>query len=229
MLVETLKSEDEGEKRETNRRTESRKQRKIIVAEAFYFWKHPVASPVVRCLADGDRQRYEVIVGNWSGLKANCRYKQRRFGETALQRRKAEGPSARRRHSFVDLQLVDIIAMATKREEDSGRGPGGSEEGEYFLKVLIPSYAAGSIIGKGGQTIVQLQKETGATIKLSKSKDFYPVIFSRPPMCCRRACGVSDVIDRPSSRIQNGVSPALLQGLAYVSELWFLSLGRLIS
>lgn len=49
-----------------------------------------------------------------------------------------------------------------------------TEEGEYFLKVLIPSYAAGSIIGKGGQTIVQLQKETGATIKLSKSKDFYP-------------------------------------------------------
>ncbi|KAL4647452.1 neuro-oncological ventral antigen 2 [Arapaima gigas] len=48
------------------------------------------------------------------------------------------------------------------------------KEGEYFLKVLIPSYAAGSIIGKGGQTIVQLQKETGATIKLSKSKDFYP-------------------------------------------------------
>uniref|UniRef100_A0A3Q0SIN8 NOVA alternative splicing regulator 1 n=1 Tax=Amphilophus citrinellus TaxID=61819 RepID=A0A3Q0SIN8_AMPCI len=45
---------------------------------------------------------------------------------------------------------------------------------KYFLKVLIPSYAAGSIIGKGGQTIVQLQKETGATIKLSKSKDFYP-------------------------------------------------------
>lgn len=49
-----------------------------------------------------------------------------------------------------------------------------SEDGQYFLKVLIPSYAAGSIIGKGGQTIVQLQKETGATIKLSKSKDFYP-------------------------------------------------------
>lgn len=59
-----------------------------------------------------------------------------------------------------------------------------SEEGEYFLKVLIPSYAAGSIIGKGGQTIVQLQKETGATIKLSKSKDFYPgksSRFANPP------------------------------------------------
>uniref|UniRef100_A0A8D0G5B3 NOVA alternative splicing regulator 2 n=1 Tax=Sphenodon punctatus TaxID=8508 RepID=A0A8D0G5B3_SPHPU len=57
------------------------------------------------------------------------------------------------------------------------RSPGSqppNKDGEYFLKVLIPSYAAGSIIGKGGQTIVQLQKETGATIKLSKSKDFYP-------------------------------------------------------
>lgn len=68
------------------------------------------------------------------------------------------------------------------------------EEGEYFLKVLIPSYAAGSIIGKGGQTIVQLQKETGATIKLSKSKDFYPgksadvkksfILGSRPAVFC---------------------------------------------
>lgn len=37
-----------------------------------------------------------------------------------------------------------------------------AEEGEYFLKVLIPSYAAGSIIGRGGQTIVQLQEEAGS-------------------------------------------------------------------
>uniref|UniRef100_H2ZD95 K Homology domain-containing protein n=1 Tax=Ciona savignyi TaxID=51511 RepID=H2ZD95_CIOSA len=42
------------------------------------------------------------------------------------------------------------------------------------LKVLIPGYAAGAVIGKGGQIIVQLQKESGAIIKLSKAKDFYP-------------------------------------------------------
>ncbi|XP_043925509.1 RNA-binding protein Nova-1 isoform X3 [Protopterus annectens] len=58
-------------------------------------------------------------------------------------------------------------AVSTKRTNTG-------EDGQFFFKVLIPSYAAGSIIGKGGQTIVQLQKETGATIKLSKSKDFYP-------------------------------------------------------
>uniref|UniRef100_UPI00358E8048 RNA-binding protein Nova-1 isoform X1 n=1 Tax=Myxine glutinosa TaxID=7769 RepID=UPI00358E8048 len=59
-------------------------------------------------------------------------------------------------------------AGSTKRSNTSG------DDGQYYMKVLIPSYAAGSIIGKGGQTIVQLQKETGAIIKLSKSKDFYP-------------------------------------------------------
>ncbi|XP_029454873.1 RNA-binding protein Nova-1 isoform X3 [Rhinatrema bivittatum] len=62
---------------------------------------------------------------------------------------------------YRDIHLLDHVEIIQK-------------DGQYFLKVLIPSYAAGSIIGKGGQTIVQLQKETGATIKLSKSKDFYP-------------------------------------------------------
>lgn len=33
---------------------------------------------------------------------------------------------------------------------------------------------AGAIIGKGGETIAQLQKDTGARVKMSKSHDFYP-------------------------------------------------------
>ena len=40
--------------------------------------------------------------------------------------------------------------------------------------MLIPSTAAGSIIGKGGMTIAQLQRDTGTNIKLSKANDFYP-------------------------------------------------------
>ena len=59
--------------------------------------------------------------------------------------------------------------------------PGG--DGTYHFKVLVPSVAAGAIIGKGGETIAQLQKDTGARVKMSKSHDFYPgewsVQFSR--------------------------------------------------
>lgn len=63
----------------------------------------------------------------------------------------------------------DVENGATKR---SHYGSGG--DGTYHLKVLVPGVAAGAIIGKGGETIAQLQKDTGARVKMSKSHDFYP-------------------------------------------------------
>lgn len=42
------------------------------------------------------------------------------------------------------------------------------------MKILVPSVAAGAIIGKGGETIAQIQKEAGARVKMSKANDFYP-------------------------------------------------------
>jgi RNA-binding protein Nova len=47
-------------------------------------------------------------------------------------------------------------------------------DGTYHFKMLVPSVAAGAIIGKGGDTIAQLQKDTGARVKMSKANDFYP-------------------------------------------------------
>ena len=47
-------------------------------------------------------------------------------------------------------------------------------DGIVHLKVLVPSVAAGAIIGKGGETIADIQKQTGGKIKMSKSNDFYP-------------------------------------------------------
>jgi len=41
----------------------------------------------------------------------------------------------------------------------------------------VPSVAAGAIIGKGGETIAQVQKEVNARIKMSKANDFYPGIY----------------------------------------------------
>ena len=49
-----------------------------------------------------------------------------------------------------------------------------SGDGIYHMKILIPSLVAGSIIGKGGETIGQLQKDTNTKIKMSKANDFYP-------------------------------------------------------
>ncbi|EEB17228.1 polyrC binding protein, putative, partial [Pediculus humanus corporis] len=49
----------------------------------------------------------------------------------------------------------------------------------YHLKILVPCIAAGAIIGKGGETIAQLQKDTGARMKMSKANDFYPCTTER--------------------------------------------------
>ena len=43
-----------------------------------------------------------------------------------------------------------------------------------LLKLLVPNYAAGAIIGKGGQSIVQIQERYGGKIKLSPSNEYYP-------------------------------------------------------
>lgn len=51
---------------------------------------------------------------------------------------------------------------------------GGSGDVSYHFKILVPSTAAGAIIGKGGETIAQLQKDAGTRIKMSKANDFYP-------------------------------------------------------
>lgn len=40
--------------------------------------------------------------------------------------------------------------------------------------MLVPNYAAGSIIGKGGANIAQVQQTTGARIKLSPNNHYYP-------------------------------------------------------
>lgn len=69
------------------------------------------------------------------------------------------------------LEVESDIGMATKR---TNHGPGPVDDNKYILKMLIPSTAAGSIIGKGGQTIAQLQRDTGTNVKLSKANDFYP-------------------------------------------------------
>lgn len=63
-------------------------------------------------------------------------------------------------------------------------------DGTYYLKVLVPGVAAGAIIGKGGETIAQLQKDTGARVKMSKSHDFYPgedffIVTFAQLLCCK--------------------------------------------
>jgi RNA-binding protein Nova len=45
---------------------------------------------------------------------------------------------------------------------------------ETYLKLLVPSYAAGGIIGRGGEKIGQMQKDLNVRMKISKANEHYP-------------------------------------------------------
>uniref|UniRef100_A0A2K6F9U0 NOVA alternative splicing regulator 1 n=1 Tax=Propithecus coquereli TaxID=379532 RepID=A0A2K6F9U0_PROCO len=131
----------------------------------------------------------------------------------------------------IDLDPPDSRKRPLEAPPEAGstKRTNTGEDGQYFLKVLIPSYAAGSIIGKGGQTIVQLQKETGATIKLSKSKDFYPTLPSSPtttksspsdPMTTSRANQVKIIVPNSTAGLIIGKGGATVKAIMEQSGAW---------
>lgn len=73
--------------------------------------------------------------------------------------------------TFIVLQAVEII---TDNFSFVSQFKGGESTTTYHFKTLVPSVAAGAIIGKGGETIASLQRDAGARVKMSKSHDFYP-------------------------------------------------------
>jgi RNA-binding protein Nova len=50
------------------------------------------------------------------------------------------------------------------------------------LKVLVSHNAAGSLIGKSGSTILEMQTQSNARIKLSQSQEFFPGTYDRVVM-----------------------------------------------
>ncbi|CAG9860510.1 unnamed protein product [Phyllotreta striolata] len=89
----------------------------------------------------------------------------------------------------------------TKRSHFSSDGGSDEErtasggDGTFHFKLLVPSVAAGAIIGKGGETIAQLQKETGARVKMSKSHDFYPGTTERVCLITGSVEAIMSVVD----------------------------------
>jgi RNA-binding protein Nova len=51
---------------------------------------------------------------------------------------------------------------------------GGVDPDAVYLKFMVPQATAGSVIGKGGQNISDLQKEFSVHIRMSKANDTFP-------------------------------------------------------
>uniref|UniRef100_A0A0R3WK76 RNA-binding protein Nova-1 n=1 Tax=Hydatigena taeniaeformis TaxID=6205 RepID=A0A0R3WK76_HYDTA len=69
------------------------------------------------------------------------------------------------------------------------------------LKILVPSVAAGAIIGKNGEAITNIQNCTGAKVKMSKANDFYPGTNERVCLIIGTTAAITEVYDYISEKI----------------------------
>ena len=109
---------------------------------------------------------------------------------------------------------ISMASSPSKSKPDisssTGTGPtnnGHDNEDIIHLKVLVPSVAAGAIIGKGGETIADAQAKSGAKVKMSKSNDYYPGTNERVCLITGTVESVSMLLEFIMDKIRHKPDP----------------------
>ena len=98
---------------------------------------------------------------------------------------------------------TDIASSAAAGTINNGH----DNEDIIHLKVLVPSVAAGAIIGKGGETIADAQAKSGAKVKMSKSNDYYPGTNERVCLITGSVESVSMLLEFIMDKIRHKPDP----------------------
>jgi len=87
------------------------------------------------------------------------------------------------------------------------------------LKILVPAVASGAIIGKGGETIAEIQKQTGTRIKMSKANDFYPGTTERVGLLQGPPDSVLMVMDFITEKIMEKPDPTAKPAIDFDNKI----------
>ena len=85
--------------------------------------------------------------------------------------------------------------------------------------MLIPSVAAGGVIGKGGETIAELQKSVGARVKMSKPNDFYPGTQERVCLITGNIDAISTIVHFINNKIKEKPDPHAKSAIDFDNKL----------
>ena len=78
-------------------------------------------------------------------------------------------------------------------------GGGGPE---LYLKLLIPGFVTGHVIGRGGETIAELRRTSGAYVKMSKNNEFFPGTQDRVGLISGPRDAIADVVQLLNKKIK---------------------------
>ncbi|OAF71878.1 hypothetical protein A3Q56_00346 [Intoshia linei] len=81
---------------------------------------------------------------------------------------------------------------------------------EFSMKILIPHFAAGAIIGKGGDVITQMQKDYNIHLEMSRNKDLFPgenerymLLFGNVQFIISAVTNICKIIEERSGLVNN--------------------------
>lgn len=90
--------------------------------------------------------------------------------------------------------------MASPKRKDS-------VSSQVTIKILIPSFTVGAVIGKGGEVIKAMKKESGAHIRVSQNGKYYPTTNERIAFISGTNEQVHQVICEINEKIRNDKPP----------------------
>lgn len=82
-----------------------------------------------------------------------------------------------------------------------------SRSASCFLKLLVPDRLAGVIIGKGGSGIAELEQDTGATMRLSGNRIYFPGTSERVMVCGGEFASIEKLIVILVSKLNDAEAP----------------------
>ena len=85
--------------------------------------------------------------------------------------------------------------------------PSSSSTSQVTIKILIPSFTVGAVIGKGGEVIKALKKDTGAHIRVSQNGKYFPTTSERIAFVSGTTEQVRQVICEINEKIRNDKPP----------------------
>jgi predicted RNA-binding protein YlqC (UPF0109 family) len=92
-------------------------------------------------------------------------------GSTSSSSQYSQQPSTTMSQTPHATETVDVPTTSTHAAKDGKQNPTSFQSA---IKLLVSNNVAGSIIGRLGQTISELQTQSSARIKLSQTGDYYP-------------------------------------------------------
>lgn len=90
-----------------------------------------------------------------------------------------------------------------KRDQNSSKRDSSTE---VHLKILIPQSSAGRVIGRGGDRVVQIQKDSHAKVKMSKSNEVHAQSGERVCLVVGSIKNALRAMEMVSSRLDTGES-----------------------